>query len=289
MSILERASKPEREPLVATIVGSAGSGKTSLAATFPKPILIRTQGEALPRDLQKEQMPDSMPELNAAVEVWDILKALLNDEHDYKTLIIDSVTGLEQLFAQEVLASDPKARGINQALGGYGAGPAAVMASHMRVRKAVEFLRKRRGMHTIFVAHADIGRIDPPDSDGYNQYTLRLPGKSMAPYVDNTDLVGFLKQGSVLRGEDGNKKAISTGERVLVTYLTPASVAKNRFGIDDDIIVEKGINPLAFILGDEPSEDKPKRGRPRKEVRPTEEHEDEAADAVHDAAEEGVN
>lgn len=248
MSILDRAAKPVREPIVATIVGTAGSGKTSLAATFPNPIVVRTQGEAAPRDLPEGQRPDMLPPLENAGELWDVLKALLADDHQYQTLVIDSCTGLEQLFVADVLASDPKARGINQALGGYGAGPNAVMAQHARVRRAVEMLKERKGMHTVFLAHADIARIDPPDSDGYSQYTLRLPGKSMAPYVDNVDLVGFLKQAAILRGEEGQKKAITTGERVLVTYMTPATVAKNRFGIEEDLTFEKGVNPLAMLL-----------------------------------------
>ncbi len=273
MSLLARASKPTREPLVATIVGTAGSGKTSLAASFPVPIILRTQGESVPKDIPAETMPDVMPELSSADDLWQTLGALLKEDHGYKTLVIDSCTGLEQLFVSDILASDPKARGINQALGGYGAGPAAVMAMHMRVRKAVEFLRKQRGMHTVFLAHADIARIDPPDSDGYSQYTLRLPGKSMAPYVDNVDLVGFLKQATILRGEGDNKKAVTTGDRALVTYMTPATVAKNRFGIDDDLEFQKNVNPLAFLL--EP----PKRARKKPEPAPIiEETEEETAD-----------
>lgn len=257
MGLLQHVTKPKREPIVATIVGTAGSGKTSLAATFPKPLIIRTQGEQVPRDIPRDQMPDVLPEeLETADNLWAILKELREEAHEYKTMVIDSCTGLEQLFVADVLASDGNARGINQALGGYGAGPAAVMAQHMRVRKFVEILRKERGMHTIFLAHADIARIDPPDSDGFSQYTLRLPGKSMAPYVDNVDLVGFLKQDRIVRDAvTGSKnapakpgKAITTGERVLVTYMTPATVAKNRFGIEDDITVEKGVNPLAFLV-----------------------------------------
>lgn len=248
MSLLQRATKPQREPIVATIVGTAGSGKTSLATTFPAPIVLRTQGETVPRDVAPDQRPDVLPEVSNAAEVFEYLKALLDDDHAYKTLVIDSVTGLEQLFVADVLSQDSRAKGINQALGGYGAGPAAVMAQHARVRRMVEMLRKERGLHTIFLAHADIARIDPPDSDGYSQYTLRLPGKSMAPYVDNVDLVGFLKQSVVLRGDEGQKKAIATGDRVLVTYMTPATVAKNRFGIEDDIEVKKGENPLAMLL-----------------------------------------
>lgn len=264
MSILQRAAKPVREPIIATIVGTAGSGKTSLATTFPAPIVIRTQGEAIPKDIPDAAKPDVLPELGGAGELWDIFKALLNDEHAYQTVIIDSVTGLESLFVADVLeqeqASGGKARGIIQALGGYGAGPAAVQASHMRVRKAVELLRTRKGMHTIFVAHAEIADVSPPDGDPFSQYTLRLPKKSIAPYTDSTDLVGFLKQERIVRGAVEAKsdraakpgKAITTGDRVLVTYLQPASLSKNRFGIEDDLPVQKGVNPLGFLLEDAP-------------------------------------
>lgn len=275
MGLLEHVTKPKREPIVATIVGTAGSGKTSLATTFPAPLVVRTQGESIPRDIPRDQMPDVLPEeLMQADNLWAVLKALREDDHAYKTLVIDSCTGLEQLFVADVLAADGKARGINQAFGGFGAGPNAVMAMHMRVRRMVEALRKERGMHTLFLAHADIARIDPPDSDGYSQYSLRLPGKSMAPYVDNVDLVGFLKQSMIVKDAVAQKdnaaakpgKAISTGDRVLVTYMTPATVAKNRFGIEDDLPVEKGVNPLAFLI-------EPRRRKQAQEEQPVEEGE----------------
>ena len=275
MSLLAEASKPAPEPMIATICGNPGSGKTSLASTFPKPFLIRTSGEGVPRDIAPEHMPDTLDEVSKVAHLWAQLMALVDEEHDYQTLILDSVTGLESIFIQDVLDSDPKARGIQQALGGYGAGRAAVTASHMRVRKAAEALRKRRGMNVVFIAHADIVTINPPDGDAYSSYSLRMNDKSMAPYVDSVDLVGFLKQGHVLMGDEGNRKAVSTGERVLVTYLTPASVSKNRYGIEDDLEVTKGVNPLEPWMG-RPVEEKPKRKpKPEPAAQPEPEPENE--------------
>lgn len=247
MSILSKATKQRTSGLVLTFVGAPGTGKTSTAATFPEPFLIRTQGEDVPRDMPS--LPDSIGVTESTEALWEQLKALLQDDHEYKTLIIDSITGLEQMFIQDVLSKDPKAKGINQAFGGYGAGPSAVAANHMRVRKAVELLRSKRGMNTVFVAHADIGRIDPPDSEGFSQYTLRLSSKSMAPYTDSVDLVGFLRQDTILRGEEGERKrATGTDKIIMTTYLNPAFVSKNRLGINKDIIVERGVNPLADYL-----------------------------------------
>lgn len=245
MSILNEATTASHEPLVITICGTPGTGKTSLASTFPEPVyLIQTQGEKVPRDLPEHQRPVSIGETDSVKKLWDQLLALTTEEHHFKTVIIDSVTGLEGLFADDVLRNDPKAKSIQTAMGGYGAGRDAVAIMHARVRKASEIMR-RRGMNVVFIAHSDVTRVDPPDSEGYTQYSLRLHGKSMAPYVDSVDIVGFIKQATAVVGEGDKKRAVATGDRVLVTYLTPIAVTKNRIGIEEDLPIVRGENPFA--------------------------------------------
>lgn len=247
MSILSTIGKPADRPVIGTIVGDSGMGKTTLAASFPNPIVMRAEDglQAIPA----ERRPDAFPIIAKVDDMWDQFKGLLNEEHDYGTLIIDSVTALERLFIQHVIDSDPKnPRTINQALGGYGAGLQAVAALHHRVRRAAGALVERKGMHVVFVAHADTEVIEAPDSDPYTRYSLRLGRKSMAPYVDDSDIVGFLKLETYYTGDGERKKAISDGSRVLVTYATAANVSKNRFGITGDLQVQAGVNPLAGIV-----------------------------------------
>jgi phage nucleotide-binding protein len=238
--------RPKTEPLIVTICGTPGTGKTSLATTFPGPVfLIQTQGEKVPRDLPAEHVPVSVGETDSVKKLWDQLLALTTEQHPYQTVIIDSVTGLESLFADEVLKSDPKAKSVQTAMGGYGAGRDAIAVMHGRVRKAAEILR-RRGINVVFIAHSDVATISPPDGDSYTQYSLRLHSKSMSHYVDSVDIVGFVKQATAVIGKEGeHKRAVSTGQRVLVTYLTPTAITKNRVGIDQDIPIERGVNPLA--------------------------------------------
>lgn len=247
MSLLSTISKPEDRAVIVTIIGDSGLGKTSLAATFPKPIVIRAEDglQAIPA----ENRPDAFPTLTSVDGLWEQLTALLKEEHDYKSLVIDSATALERLFIQHIIESDPKKpRSINQALGGYGAGLAAVAAMHQRVRKACGMLNERKGMHIVFVAHADTETIELPDQDPYTRYSLRLGKKSVAPYVDDSDIVGFLKLTTYTTGDGERKKAISDGSRQLVTYATAANVSKNRFGITEDIPVELGVNPLVNFV-----------------------------------------
>lgn len=244
MSIKDLVAKPKDRPLIATILGDAGMGKTRLAAAMPKPIFIRAEDgmQSIPRD----ERPDAFPKLKSVAELWDQLTALIKEPHDYQTLVVDSVTALERLFIDDVMEKDGKARAVAQALGGYGAGYQAVGANHQRVRRAAGVLNERRGMNVIFIAHADVETMKSPDQDDFMRYTLRLNQKySLAPYVDDVDLVGFIRLQSFVKGEDGERKrVISTNRRELVVHANASNVSKNRYGLTKPMLVEEGKNPL---------------------------------------------
>lgn len=265
MSVLASISKPANRPPIITVCGDAGTGKTSLAATFPNPIVIRAEDGL--QSIPASRRPDAFPVLRTADDVWPQLMALLQEDHDYKTVIIDSVSTLEQLFIRHVMESDGRAKSINQALGGYGAGIAAVAAMHQRVRKAAGLLNERKGMAVIFISHADLEAVRPPDNDDYTRYSLRLMAKSLPPYVDDVDMVAFVRLVSALRGEEGDrKKVISNGDREVICYATAASVSKNRYGITEPLDFTPGENPFAATFGlpapGEPS--KPRATKPAK-------------------------
>lgn len=247
MSILSSISKPADRPAIVTILGDSGLGKTSLACTFPSAIAVRAEDGLA--SVPEDQRPDAFPTITKVGDVWDQLMGLLKEDHEYKTLILDSVTALERLFIQHVIDSDPKKpRSINQAMGGYGAGLAAVATMHQRVRKACGLLNERKNMNIVFVAHADTETVELPDQDPYTRYSMRLGKRSVAPYVDDSDVVGFIKLQTFTTGDGDRKKAMSDGTRLLVCYATASNISKNRFGIEEDIVFEQGLNPFAGIL-----------------------------------------
>jgi len=242
MSFLDQAEQPGDRPVIATFLGDAGLGKTSLAATFPSPVVIRAEDGV--QGVPKSFRPQAMPTLSSVDDLWAQLSELYKKDHAYKTVVIDSITQLEQMFVQKVVDDDPKRpRSIAQANGGYGAGFQAVGALHQRVRKAAGVLVER-GMHVVFLAHADTVNVEPPDMDAYTRYDLRMNKRSVAPYTDNVDVIGFLRLQTYTTGDGERKKAISDGTRVLVTYATASCISKNRYGIESDIDVQLGVNPL---------------------------------------------
>ncbi len=244
MSVLSTIKKPETRAPVITICGDAGTGKTSLASTFPNPIVIRAEDGLM--SIPADKRPDAFPLLKSADDLWPQLLALLQEDHSYQTLVVDSVSACEQLFIKDVMDRDGRAKSINQALGGYGAGAAAVAAMHQRLRKGAGLLNERKNMAVVFISHADLEAVRPPDQDDYTRYSLRLMNKSLPPYVDDVDMVAFVRLVAALRGDDGDrKKIISNGDREVICHATAASVSKNRFGITEPLEFAAGENPFA--------------------------------------------
>jgi len=109
--------------------------------------------------------------------------------------------------------------------------------------------KEKRGMHVVFVAHADVETMKLPDADDYMRYSLRLPQKSLPPYVDDVDVVGFVRLEMFTKGDDGERKrAISTGDRELIVHASASCVSKNRYGITEPLPFKAGENPLASVI-----------------------------------------
>lgn len=244
--MLDQISKPADRPIICTITGDSGLGKTTLASTFPKPIFIRAEDglQAIPLEMR----PDAFPVITCEADLWAQLGSLIKEDHEYKTVAIDSVTALERLFVQSVIDGDPKKpKTINSACGGYGAGFMAVGGLHQRVRKACGMLQDK-GINVVFIAHADTEKMELPDTEPYTRYNMRLNKHSVAPYVDDVDLVGFIKLQTFTMGDEGKKKAMSDGTRLLVCYATAANISKNRYGITEDLEVAQNKNPLVDFV-----------------------------------------
>lgn len=265
---------PADEPVVMTIVGDMGTGKTSLADLSPSPVFI--QAEKGLRTLKSQGIKAiAFPALPSdpveAVEVlMGQLRWLYTEPHNFKTVVIDSVSALERIFVEYILATDAKKfesgpkekrvvdrekvlQTIGNAIGGYGNGYQAVAGLHNQVRKACEHLRNKRGMNVIFISHAFIETIRPPDEEPYNRYTLRVQEKCAPHYTDDVDVVAFIRLAAFTitekdrQGKDRKVKK-DANAREIICFSNIYSQAKNRYGIDEPLEYEKGINPLAQYI-----------------------------------------
>lgn len=235
-------SPTKNKPIIMTIVGEGGIGKTTFASLFPKPIILRTEDGTMSLDGRDDVA--LFPVAKSSKECFSYIEMLGTEQHDFKTLIIDSITQLNVLIEKEIVELDPKAKSLNSALGGYGAGFSAVSEVHRKFREWCGMLSSDKNMNIVFIAHTDTEVIEMPDQDAYTRYTIRMNKKSVSHYSDNVDVVGYLKLKTFTTGGGDKKKAISSGERIMTCYPTANHISKNRLGISEDITILKGENPF---------------------------------------------
>lgn len=262
---LSMIQKPQPVAPIITLVGTPGVGKTTLAALFPKPVFIQAEEiTGVFDDWSEETKPDSFPVLKRADakrktstkdDLLSHLRALITEEHDYKSLIIDSNTSLNKLFEHEV-CEQYGVDNVGSAAGGFNKGFLVVAEMHSEIINACKYLRSNKGMSIIFLAHAGIRKMkNRPDSDEYTVYTLDMHEASASLYVALSDAVIYIRNEEFVKGTETDKKGqvtkfgkvVQTGQRVLVTsgdgrigYVN----AKNRFNLEPEISFDKGENPL---------------------------------------------
>ena len=249
MSIdLKKLERPRgQRPVIATFFGEGGMGKSTLAAMFPKPVFIRTEDGTA--SLAGNDDVALFPLASSSQDVLDQIEALATQEHDFKTLVLDSITQLATMIEHEIVAADPKAKSINQAGGGYGAGYNTAAEKHRQVREWAGALAYERGMNVVFIGHADTETLDLPDMDPFARYTVRMHKRSLPHYTDNVDLVALIRLKTYVRGDGDKKRAISTGDREIICFPQASSVTKNRFNITQPLpFTFEGGNPFeAFV------------------------------------------
>ena len=210
------------------VFGPHGVGKTTLAAQAPSPIFIQTED-----GLGQLESP-AFPLASSVQDVMDAINTLYSEEHEFKTVVLDSADWLDNLIQAQVKADyDEKARA-------YGKDTLLCAEQWLLILNWLNALRRDRGMSVILLAHAEIKRYDPPDSDSYERYQPKIPSKSSAVIQEWADAVLFANFKTFVKAEAVTqqktvKKAVSGGERLLHTGEKPAYLAKNRYALPDTL------------------------------------------------------
>jgi hypothetical protein len=227
LASLKRSS--DRKPPRLLVYGTAGIGKTTLGTNAPSPVFIQTE--------DSEVDCPTFGLLKTYDEVMEAMAALVTDDHDFKTVVLDSLDWLEPIIWRETCRVN-KWASIEDP--GYGKGYAAALDTWRIVLDGFNALRDERGMAVIILAHCDIKRFDSPETEPYDRYGIKLQKAAAALVQEHVDAVLFANyRVSTVKADAGfNRKAVrgvGAGDRRLYTTERPAFLAKNRFGLDDSL------------------------------------------------------
>jgi len=233
----KRAPKP---PLI-EIYGPEKAGKTTLASEFPNPVFLQTEeGDGI-LNLA------SMGKVESFAELMEAIGMLYEKPHNYRTVVVDSVTALQPLiWAETGDRGDDKGNKKKRIEDfGYGKGYIYALAVWQEVLDGLNALRRDRGMTVLLIAHSKIERFDDPETVGYSRYEIDLHDKARDFLKREADVVLLLKPDVTVKSEDSgfNKtRAIGQGGRSVWMHATsrPAYAAGNRYGIPEKTLYTPG-------------------------------------------------
>jgi AAA domain len=216
-----------------TIYGPEGIGKTTMGSEATKPVFMGVEDGFGLLAVDRIQVTNWL-------EAFEFIKALYEEQHDYRTLVIDTIDWLErfchayirQVYGEKFFVE-------------YGKGTTKASELFEELTRALDTLREKKGMAIVILAHSKVKRFDAPDVVPYERYMLDLHEKAASVIREWSDVLAFYTMKTFTKTTEVgfNKevvRGISTGEHVLYCEDRPAYSAKNRYNLPQELKMVKG-------------------------------------------------
>ena len=261
MGILDSISHSSvRTGIRVVVAGVEGIGKTTLACNAPKPLLIPLENGFSGVTVSKTAMLEHYEHVLMLLD--EIIQQCSAQQFPYQTLVFDSATALERVIHTAVLESDPgyakgnkKGITMTSALGGYGKAYECANEYFGEFLAKCDTLAVHYGINIVLTCHVFSSQVLDPSAGEYNSMDILLHSpKNQKTYGKRemltqwADIVGYLHEPVfVSEGKNMNKGVSANQGRILALNRTPGYVAKNRFGVVNNINLPKvgGWNFLA--------------------------------------------
>lgn len=186
---------PKNLPPRIVLSGEPKAGKTTFASKAPNPLFIPIVGEegcaGIIDEKGNEVDVDSTPVVKSFDALVGILQWLETGEHDYRTVIIDSLSTAERMIWSDLCASY-SAKSIEDVGGGYGKGYTMTLEKFRMITEMVTRLRDKRGMIAILISHVTPRALtDAESNEQYDAFDLSLNKKVTALFQQWADYMMF--------------------------------------------------------------------------------------------------
>lgn len=208
-----------------------GVGKTTFGASTPSPILLPFEDGEGVIDVPR------FPKITSWAEAIEALSSLANEQHDFRTAVVDTLDWMEPLVWAETCARNKWA---DIEAPGFGKGYIAASDTWREFFKWLDYLRDAKGMSIVLLAHTEVKTFNDPANDNYDRYQIKLQKRAADLVQEWGDAVLFANyRVYTTKSEAGFKKVTTkgtgSGERVMFTEERPSFYAKNRYGLPPEL------------------------------------------------------
>jgi hypothetical protein len=265
LDFVSNTKKPQAMGIRAVLSGVEKIGKTTLACSAPRVLLVPMEQGYSAVNVQTVPILEAFSDVMLLLD--EIVVKVQAGDFPYKTLVFDSATALERLIHDAVLRSDvtyvqgnKKALTMESALGGYGK---AYQYSNELLHgflQRCDWLATGGGINIILTCHVFAAKVVDPAFGEYDTWDLLLHSpKNQKTHGKRemvtqwADLVGFLHEPLFVTETEGKSlvKGISANKgRIMAMNRTPGYVAGNRYGVVADVSIPQvgGWNAIAHTI-----------------------------------------
>lgn len=234
LSLVTRG-KQER-PFRILLYSPEGLGKTTFAANAPAPIFIGAEDGSSFLDVAR------FPRPGAWSDILDDVRSLETEEHEYRTLVIDTLDWAEPLCWAKVIAEAASTKdgkrpeSIDEVSGGYGKGFQAALDIWRQLIAALERLQSLKGMNVILLAHSVLKMYRNPEGEDFDRYTMKFNEKASGLFREWCDELLFANfETFATKDKSKRVRGVSSGARLIYTTRRAAFDAKTRRSLPDQL------------------------------------------------------
>lgn len=220
----------KKTPIRVLIHGADKVGKSTWAASAPKPVFIGLEGGL-------DQLgPARFPEPRSFDDVLEAIKELRNGGHDFKTLVIDPLNWLEAHIFESVCIAGGKTN-IEDVGGGYRKGYKFAEKYWLDLTSKLDELRESQGMNIILLCHSQVKNFKNTEAQDWGKQEPSIDSVGAEVLKRWVDVIGYarMEEFAVQQSKNDRARGKTTGSRVLLTNTNAAYAAGNRFGLPDQL------------------------------------------------------
>ena len=214
------------------------TGKSSFAAYAPNPVYVMPADETGVWTLSDSGQIPEVP-CFPLVREWDqlltILEELREGKHDFRTLVIDTINGMERVCHEHVCRNEYGGEWSKQGFLSYMQGYEVSLSYWRAFLSSLDRLREERGMAILSLCHSHIRPFKNPEGPDYDRYAPALHEKTWNVTHRWADVILFANYHVSLDDSGTRTKAHGGTERIIYTERSAAFDAGNRLGLPPQI------------------------------------------------------
>ncbi len=218
------------------LYGPEGWGKSTFGAQAQSPVFISTEDGL--KNIEANKFPDPQD----WGDIFSAVNALRSSDHEYKTLVIDTVDWANH-FCQKHLCEAGGKKSISEF--SHGSGYVLMFEEWKKLLSKIDAMRREKNMDVILLAHSQINTFTNPVGVDFMRYEMKVDKRVSALIREWADSVLFATYDIAVNEEkNSNKGKAFGGERMILANHSPSWDAKNRYGILNPIVVPADKNKL---------------------------------------------